>query len=567
MSDLTLAERLRISALTSDRKRRGGVSRLLASPAVRWAFGAAAAEQMLIVPQDLRTADPSFWRELKLDEIGLAGTAVMLGGLSPFDVPAPSEAWARALHGFSWLRHLAAAEQEEARDHARKLALDWARRQRGAEVLRFDAAVRGRRMIAWLSHANLLLEGADPRTFDALMGSLGAQLKVLSATWRDAPPGHPRLLALIALTLADLCISGHENRLTGTERVLADELAVQILDDGGHVSRNPLVPVELLLDLLPLRQCFNSRARPVPASLDTAITRMLPFVRQMRLGDGSPARFNGVGVASAASQATVLAYEDVGAPVPRYANDSGYARLQCGDTVLLADVGAPPPIEYAGEAHAGCLSFELSCGIDLVLVNGGAPSNADAAWRPTSRATASHNTLCLAEQSSSRLVRHDKLERLIGAAPIRGPDRVNVEITETDDGPILEASHDGYVGRFGLLHTRTLRLSADGRRLEGRDGVEGPGRTPVRLEDDVPLAVHFHLHPGVACRHGETAQTVLLSVGGASWRFTSETLPVAVEESVHFAASSGPTAALQLVLRDLTRGGSDIRWRFERVAG
>ena len=43
---------------------------------------------------------------------------------------------------------------------------------------------------------------------------------------------------------------------------LAAELERQILPDGGHSSRNPSILVELLLDLLPLRQCFAARGQP-----------------------------------------------------------------------------------------------------------------------------------------------------------------------------------------------------------------------------------------------------------------------------------------------------------------
>ena len=569
MTRLSLTERLRITGLGLDRARRATVSRVLASPAVRWSFGPQSADQLLIVPQDLRTADPSFWRELKLGQLGLAGSTADLGGRSPFDVRPPSDGWARALYGFGWLRHLDAVENPEAREMARSLAIDWASHRRATRTSRFDAAVRGRRMISWLSHANLLLEGADQRSFDVIADSLGAQTNNLAATWRDVPPGHPRLLALVALTLADLCIAGHDIRLAGVERALSLELDHQILPDGGHIGRNPLTPIELLLDLLPLRQCFASRGRPVPPSLAGAIARMLPLVRMMRLGDGQTARFNGMGVASPAAQATVLAYEDTSKPLPRSAPESGYARLERGQTVIVADVGAAPPLEYAGAACAGCLSFELSVGTSPVFVNGGAPSASDDAWRPASRATACHNTASLAEQSSSRLVRHAGLERLVGATPIRGPDVVSFALTElpqADGALMLEGHHNGYIGRFGLMHSRKLTLSADGRRLDGVDYLDGPGRMPVRLAEDVPLAVHFHLHPGVVCRHGDNPRTVLLSLDdGAELRFTSATLPIAVEESIHFADSSGPAASLQLVLRDLTRGGSEIGWTLERV--
>ena len=63
--------------------------------------------------------------------------------------------------------------------------------------------------------------------------------------------------AIVALTYAALCMPA-QARLTEARRApLCDELDRQILPDGGHVSRNPGVLVDLLLDLLPLRQAYR----------------------------------------------------------------------------------------------------------------------------------------------------------------------------------------------------------------------------------------------------------------------------------------------------------------------
>src|SRR5690606_25397854 len=171
-------------------------------------------------------------------------------------------------------------------------------------------AVMARRMISWITHANLLLEDADARTFDIITESLGYQLVKLSATWRMAPVGAPRLVALIAMVLADLSIAGHERQLRGAEARLASELSHQILEDGGHISRNPALLIDLMLDLLPLSQCFVARDRRPPAELIGAIERAMAMLRYMRMGDGWLARFNGVSVPAPAHLATVLAYDD-----------------------------------------------------------------------------------------------------------------------------------------------------------------------------------------------------------------------------------------------------------------
>lgn len=565
MARLKLSERIRITHLAADRLRRGAISSVLYSPPFRWQFGASTAEQLLIVPQDLRTADPSFWDEVEVGQFGLAGAVAQAGDVSPFDLIPPSEGWARALHGFAWLRHLAAAGRPEAREMAQVLAAEWATRHRGGGGggIAWEPHVTGRRLISWISHSSFLLEDADPETYEIITESLGIQLVRLGAGWRTSPSGYPRLLSLLSLLLAQLCISGHEGQVPETEKLFVQELERQILPDGGHVGRNPGILVELILDLLPLGQCFAARSRTVPPQFAAALKAMLGMLKYMRLGDGMLARFNGMGVASPAGLATVLVYDDNPGAIPRSAPASKYIRLERGSAILIMDAGPPPPLESAAEAHAGCLSFELSVGTSLMLVNGGAPSSANADWRAASRATASHNTLCLGEKSSSKLIRHRTLEELVGGPPIRFPDEVSARVETHDGGQEVTAQHDGYMRRFDLMHSRTLALSASGRRLLGIDRLAGKHGT-MRLRQDVPFAIHFHLHPAVRCRRGDSPSIAIIELpDGDIWWFSLEGARLGIEESTYFADSAGPRRSLQIVARGATFGETEVRWVLE----
>jgi uncharacterized heparinase superfamily protein len=566
MAALSLAERSRIAFIAAKRSQRASVARLQFSPLLRWRFGTTSLGHLLIVPQNLRNADPSFWPELKLGQLGLAGVSAPLRDHSPLDIRPPNEAWARALHGFGWLRHMEAAGDEEARQVARQITVEWTIRQRGGHGLAWEPAVMGRRIISWLSYANFLLDDADVETYDAITASLGAQIVRLAACWRDGPDGYQRMLALTALVLADLCVAGHDRQLEEIEKVFAGEIERQILDDGGHVSRNPAVLVDLMLDLLPTRQCFAARGRKPPDALMQGLADAVAFLRYMRLGDGRLARFNGVSVASPAGLATVLAYDDrLGTPLAS-ARHSGYVHLGRGATILVADAGAAPSFEFAGEAHAGCLSFEMSAGSRLVFVNGGAPSASDAEWRAQARATASHNTLCVNDVSSAKLVRHKKLEALIGGAPIRGPRTVDSSVEEANGDLVWRASHDGYFGRFGMIHRREIRLSASGSCIRGVDQLSGAA-TALRLKTDLPFAVHFHLHPEIDCELGDTPGTAdIVTPEGQVWRFSASGAALSIEESTYFADSSGPRRTLQFVLRGTTFGETDVAWQIETRA-
>ena len=565
MPQLTISEQARVVRLAAGRMKRGAVARVLSSPLLRWRYGAPVADELLIIPQDLRTADPSFASELVAGQIGLAGRVASLSNGTPFDLRPPSDGWARELHGFAWLRHLKAAQHDTAVSLALKLTGDWITVARSRTGIAWEPAVIGRRLISWITNASLLLEQVDQVTYDRTADCLADQLIHLSSTWRDAPDGFPRLLAITALAYGDLCIAGHDRHLGDVEPLLSAELERQILPDGGHINRNPAALVELLLDLLPLRQCFIARDRKVPAALDAAIGRMLPMLRFMRLGDGTLARFNGMGAPSIDGLATVLAYDGAPTTVPEDAPHSGYARLQRGGLVLICDVGSPPPIEVAGRACAGCLSFELSAGYSPVFVNGGAPGPTDDEWRAQSRATSSHNTLCLGTKSSSKLVRHPILERLVGAPPIRFPNRVTHSVSRGEDGDVLDASHDGYMRVFELMHLRTLKLSADGQTLDGYDRLKPQGGE-LRLKQDVPFAVHFHLHPEVEAAAGESNTAVLRLRDGSRWQFQAAGAELSLEPSVHFADISGPARSVQIALRAATFGDSEIRWQLQALA-
>ena len=559
MPSLNVTERLKIRSLSVERLRRRALTRTLSSPIFRWRYAGAGADQILIVPQELRAADPSFWSEVAHGHFGLASQIADLKGASPFRVQPPSLAWARELHGFGWLRHLAATEEEEAEAAARELVLDWIALRNTASGIAYEPEIVGRRLISWIAQAGMLLENLDARSYSAVMSSMGQQIVTLKATWRSAPDGIPRLICLIALVLSDLAVSGHDRQLKDAQEALIEELRRQILEDGGHVSRSASVLADLILDLLPLGQCFHSRGRQPPEEISASVKKSLGFLRFMRLGDGMLARFNGVSTGSPATVATVLGYSGSDLEVPATARASGYVRLERGDTVIVADVGSPPPLEMATEAQAGALSFELSSRQYLVLANGGFPGPADQSWVAAARATASHNTLVLAETSSSRLVRHPQLEAMIGGMPIKGPDNVFSASGDKDGHVFINTSHDGYLKRFGLIHSRHLSLSADGNTLEGVDALRPP-KGQLRLKTDLPYAIHFHLHPDCLCTLDQPTVCRVKLPDGRVWIFSTKDAALTIEESIFYVDSAGPRPSLQIVLRGTTFGETDVHW-------
>src|SRR6267142_103014 len=153
------------------------------------------------------------------------------------------------------------------------------------------ADVLARRVISLLSQAPLVLGDTDSKFYRRYLRGLTREIRYLRYTMLDIPDGVPRLQVLIALCYASLCLANQARHIRTATRKLSDELQRQIMPDGGHISRNPGALVELLSDLLPLRQTFAARNVAPPPSLLNAIDRMMPMLRFFRHGDGSFALF------------------------------------------------------------------------------------------------------------------------------------------------------------------------------------------------------------------------------------------------------------------------------------
>jgi uncharacterized heparinase superfamily protein len=562
-----VAQRRRISTLIAGRFARNLMARASGGTVALSRLWPGRTDRLIIAPHDLRTADATRAAEIYAGRFVFAGKIVTCHGRSIFDLEPPSEEWEAALLGFGWLRHLRAADTALTRANARSLIDDFISNPTRRRSLGRRADVLARRVISLLSQAPLVLGDTDGKFYRKYLRGLTREIRYLRYAMFDIVDGVPRLQALIALCYAALCLANQAGHIRVASRRLSDELQRQILPDGGHISRSPGALVELLSDLLPLRQTFAARNIAPPQALLNAIDRMMPMLRFFRHGDGSFALFNGMSNAPSDLVATLLAYDDThGVPMSNMPH-TGFQRLDAGAMTVIIDTGPPPPPSVSQDAHAGCLSFEFSTGPSRIVVNCGMPSTGRDNWRAFARSTAAHSTLTYHDTSSCQFVELSAMKRLLQGAPITsGP--VNVESLRevVANGELLTTSHDGYVARFGIVHRRVLMVSHDGARLDGEDTLSpAPGARIKSGEAD--YALRFHLHPLVKASRLSDARGVMLVLPNRDvWTFEALDDKVEVEDSVFLPGNDGPRRTAQIVIRQDSRHAASIRWSFVRSA-
>jgi uncharacterized heparinase superfamily protein len=231
-------------------------------------------------------------------------------------------------------------------------------------------------------------------------------------------------------------------------------------------------------------------------------------------------------------------------------------------TILVLDAAPPPPQKIAEQGSASTLAFELSDGAQRLVVNCGGPGPV-----PTDlpeelvrglRTTAAHSTLVLSDTNSTNIMADGSLGK--------GVDDVTIDRTEDNDASRLEASHDGYVRTFGMIHKRSLMLGNDGKELRGADQLVPKGRKKIR--ESAPYAVRFHLAPGVeATITADGMGAILRSKGAPPWNFRCRGGNLALEESLWLDGAGQPRRTNQLVIvGEVSALGGDIGWTFRRAS-
>jgi uncharacterized heparinase superfamily protein len=214
------------------------------------------------------------------------------------------------------------------------------------------------------------------------------------------------------------------------------------------------------------------------------------------------------------------------------------------------------------QGSASTLAFELSDGAQRLVVNCGGPGPL-----PTDlpddlvqglRTTAAHSTLVLADTNSTNILADGTLGK--------GVEDVTIDRSDDNDASRLEASHDGYVRSFGLIHKRSLMLGNDGKELRGSDQLIAKGRKKIR--EAAPYAVRFHLAPGVESTiTADGMGAILRSKGAPPWNFRCRGGNLALEESIWIDGRGQPRNAIQLVIvGEVSALGGDIGWTFRRAS-
>lgn len=519
--------------------------------------------KLTAVPQDPIPGDANIGTAIAQGQLRHGGANVAARDFGAALATAPM-AWREWAHGFALLRDLAAvADRSAGARIAEPLVAAWVEAYGEFDELAWRPDLLGKRILFWCAYAPFVLSSTDLVYRSHVLNHIARGSRHLERAVDKAADGLPRLWAHAGLLAAHLLLPGGEAREAKTEAAFERALDQTLLPDGGVISRAPLDQLELLELLLFVQRVYEARQLRPADFLSTAIARLVPGLKGATLGDGLLASMHGGSLSNAARIERAVNLSGVMARPARSGTYSGVQRLSGGKTVVVLDAGPPPIARVSASAHAGTLGFEMSDGgARLIVACGGVrglPRPLPPELAGLLATTAAHSTLVLADVNSTRLREDGSLGR--------GVEEVVANRHESEEGVWVEASHDGYARRYGLLHHRRLYLSADGLDFRGEDSLEPASGKKARKGAGLNFDIRFHLGTGVEATPTADGQGALLkSPTGAVWQFKTRGGRLALDDSLWIDAEGRPARTHQLVVSgETTAEGASANWSFKRA--
>jgi uncharacterized heparinase superfamily protein len=328
--------------------------------------------------------------------------------------------------------------------------------------------------------------------------------------------------------------------------------------------------MEAIALLVRLSACYQATRRTLPPPFQAVLAMLVPPLLTLTHGDGTLASWQGGWAVGADELAVLIEASAIRTRPLREVRQWGYQRVTAGQSLLMLDAAPPPLARHARTGCASTLGIEFSHAGQRLFVNCGGAAAAGGLMplrlEQGLRATAAHSTLVLDDSNSTAVLSNGRLGTGVSEVQV---DRRSLDPDEAGGAghgaTRLEASHDGYISRYGLTHRRILTLRDDGTELRGEDWLV-PKKARVK-RGEVAYALRFHLGPGIDAGVSDDGLRVGLALAdGSYWRFLAPGGEITLEESIWADSQGRPVPIQQLVLQGLVpRSGGSFTWALKKL--
>ncbi len=339
-----------------------------------------------------------------------------------------------------------------------------------------------------------------------------------------------------------MCFESQLVRFSNYIKILEAELKNNFNIDGMHESKSPSTQLEILGDLVTIREAILSKQLKSPDFLETIIKKGAHSLKFFRTPAGTLAIFNG------SKQETKFLIDKIinqadGQPRgrgPISLSKSGFEKIVCNGIMLIVDTYYNSNKNCSNAPHA----IEINLGKNRFLGSCGTIYKKNKSWRESLLSAAAHSSLILENTNPNRN---------------NGSDTFAFSKRYQKDGSeIVFLRHEGYKNKFTATCSRTIEVNRTGKNIAILEEIQA-----FKL---LKFDIRIHLNPKVKVSLSLYKNKELLIIDGQGWDFSFQgNVKLLLEPSIFVEDNGKVKQTNQLILHGETlEESTEVLWGFTK---
>ena len=453
------------------------------------------------------------------------------------------------LNSFYWFFSL---DLKSSKEITRSVISNWMKYNEKYNSKSWDFDLTAKRIIAWLSCYNLTFEGGNDDYKKRFNMMIQKQTNHLIYEIDKSELIDDKLIGCAAIILVGLCYKVEKKYLFDGLEILKKLCKVSVDNSGFPKTRNIKQLVFYLKYFVLIREWFKESQTTIPELVEETIYYLGQSYAFSWQNINSDILFNGNTISNNNEFDNYL--KRLGY---KFKNENqelaGYIIFRDKKTCLVLDAGSTPNLKFTKDYQAGALSFEIIRNKKKLISNCGYFKKNNPRLNEISKSTATHNTLVIDDQSSSKINNLSFMKRGLKITKKK-------TIFEKNYWQI-SAAHDGYLKKYNSIHEREIEFYPDKMSFIGTDKI-----IKKKKNYNYKFDIRFHVEPNVKLMKTQDNKTILLELEDEGWKFTCDNFHINIDNGLYFGKKNSYTYNQNILISGISyKQIENIKWYITKI--
>ena len=433
--------------------------------------------------------------------------------------------------------------------------LQWINKNHRYNSKSWEFDIVAKRIIAWTSNSRLTYEDSSADYKGSFNEIIKKQINHLineidQSEWVD-----DKMIGCAAIILIGLSYQDKDGHLKTGLNLLKKIVKYSLDNDGFPKSRSIRQLCFYLKYFILIREWFKESQSEIPDFINENIYYLGQAYAFIWQNNKINLLFNGNHEANNVDFDNYL--KKLGYSFKNQNNESGgYAVLNNKKNSLIMDVGSSPDKKFSSNYQAGSLSFEIISNGKKLICNSGYFQNDNHQLNELSKSTAVHSTLILDDRSSCKFNKTKNESSKIS----HGLKILKKNIIFEKNYWKINASHDGYLKQYGIIHEREIEFYPEQVKFIGYDKIISKNNTK-----NLKFEIRFHLEPDIKIMKTQDNKSILIDLDGEGWKFNSNN-NMNIDNGLYFGRKDSFVENQNIVISGMTNDKNQtIKWEITKL--